>query len=245
MKRTMNLKVGKPPKIRTAKKPPAASAKVRPPKAAAPAAGRVVDTGDNDEVQGRFLDHRSQWNQWKAARKVVDKRETEVKAALKADGFLVKEFEVADALTAGPKQAAKIREEVTLRLRVARWMHLPMGDQLDLFVNSAPPPPPNHREAGKVACMEGQRATPPDHLAADDVQEWLAGYHDEQGRKTRAGIRPLAGDGTMADDEGDPDDGALGEPGSDDGNPLVSAERERPNPARPLGDFDDPPDVKH
>src|ERR1700688_38055 len=85
-----------------------------------------------DEEQALFLQHRRSWIHWQAKRAVVDKIETEMKAALKADGFKVKQMQLADEL-ATVKGEKKVTAEVEDRLKVALWIGHPMGAQLDMF----------------------------------------------------------------------------------------------------------------
>jgi len=150
---------------------------------------------DADAVQANFHQHRGTWNEWQAKRKVLDKIENDLKAALKADGFFVKEFEVADALAGPAKKALKVRAEVELRLRVAKWMGHPMSNQFDLFAQ--PPRATSVDEAyahGVRDCQEGKIAGasyPPD---SENGQAYLAGYHDETARRVREGIQKTEAD---------------------------------------------------
>lgn len=166
---------------------------------------RVVKAASNghhtnptaDAVRASFLQHRGLWASAMAKMKVAEKHLKDVVAAAKSDGFLKKEFQIADALTASPKKEAKIVGEVTTRLRVARWIGHALGKQLDLFENpdaiaSARPPADAAFDDGKQAALEGRTATPPDHFAAQELsQRWLAGYHEAQEGMVKAGIKPL------------------------------------------------------
>lgn len=161
-------------------------------------AHKSAPVAETTEAQkARFLQHRTAWIGWQAKLKVVEKIESDVKAALKADGFTVKQFQIADALTGSPKQVAKVQAEVRDRLQVAMWMNHPMGRQLDLFDNPqefAPPPPSEEAafEDGKQAAMEGKTGTPPSQFSAGDLaQSWIAGYHVGQEERVKAGIKPL------------------------------------------------------
>jgi hypothetical protein len=218
------------------KKPPAESVKTKVAKAkSVPAAGRSVTTEDNDAIRANFLQHRTAWTNVQAKLAVAQKLVKDVVSAAKADGFLKKEFEVADALAGLPKQEAKITGEVSLRLRVARWISHPMGDQLDLFAEPDRTPAVDRAyDEGKQACMSHERASPTYSPGIPQYTRWLQGYHDEQERQVKAGIKKLGGNGSLDDGPGEPDG---------EGNPVAMVGAD---PARPLSDFDEPmSDAKH
>ncbi len=196
-----------------------------------PAAGRSVTTDDNDAVRASFLQHRTAWTNVQAKLAVAQKLVKDMVSAAKADGFLKKEFEVADMLAGSPKQEARVTGEVSLRLRVARWIGHAMGAQLDLFAEPDRTPAVDKAyDEGKQACMSHERASPPYAPGIPQYTRWLEGYHDEQERQVKAGIKPLEGNGALDD-------------GEDEGNPVAAVGAD---PARPLSDFDDPPsDAKH
>ena len=202
--------------------------KPRTPKAAkpAPASNRSVTTEDNDAIRANFLQHRTHWTAAMNKLALAQNGLKEVVSAAKADGFLKKEFQIADELNGSPKQEAKVTGEVTLRLRVARWMGHPMGNQLDLFAQpDRTPAVESAYDAGKQAAMEHKSASPPHDPSTPQYERWLKGFHDEQGRQVREGIKPLNGDGTL-------------EARAEDGASVAAV---GPDPARALSDFDDFP----
>jgi hypothetical protein len=145
---------------------------------------------DEDATRALFASHRQKWLGWRTKLAAVDAIEREVKAALKADGFTVKQFVIADQLTGTPKQEAKVRCEVKDLLLVARWVNHPMGAQLDLFEQplTLQTGVGSPYEQGKQAAMDNQAPRPPEGI---ESQVWLAGFHDEQARQVRAGIKPV------------------------------------------------------
>jgi len=152
-----------------------------------------------DERRMLFLQHREGWVTHQARRKVLDKAERELKAALKADGFKVKMMQIADEL-ADLKGEAKVKSEVEDRLQVARWIGHPMGAQLDLFDQpDRVPIAESAYDAGKMASMSNQPAKPPHAPETEAYREYMAGYHDHQ-RQLAGGLRaPRSGDqSTMA-----------------------------------------------
>lgn len=145
-----------------------------------------------DEMRSLFLTHRTSWNEWKAKLAVVEKIERDTKAALKADGFTVKQMQIADSLLT-VKGEAKITGEVKDRLQVAMWVGHPMGAQLDLFEQPDRTPSVDRAyDNGKMASMQGNPAKPPHAPETEQYRHWLAGYHDHQ-RELMGGFKAPAG----------------------------------------------------
>jgi hypothetical protein len=183
-----------------------------------PGAAGVAGVGHNskpehnltpDDQRKLFLHHRTKWNELQAKQAVVDKIAIDVKAALKKDGFTVKEMQIADAL-GDLKGEARIQDDVKTRLQVARWMGHPLGAQLDLFADGKAAIVGDPYDLGKMASMEDRPAKPQDHGYAPDSEQhgrYMAGYQDHQ-RELAGGIKaPATADqSTMAhrDDEKPP-----------------------------------------
>jgi hypothetical protein len=148
---------------------------------AAVAAGATPSPANDDSKRELFLHHRTAWNGWRAKVKAIEKIGDELKKTIKGDGFLVKEFQIADQL-AEQRGEIKIKGEVAMRLRVARWIGHPMGNQLDLFASNAASNVVDPRDQGKQASMENQPRKPPDEYAPDSkaYAEWMAGYDEHQ-----------------------------------------------------------------
>lgn len=169
----------------------------RPRKPVPTASQGNVATGHNgspeDEAKRTlFFQHRQTWIDAQAKLKVAQKRLVDVKAAIKADGLLVKEFQVADNL-ATVKGEAKVTGDVMLRLRVARWIGHPMGAQLDLFAHPNAPTlsvVDQAREDGKRAAMAHETPKPPHSPETDAYRVWMESFHEEQAKQVRAGIKP-------------------------------------------------------
>jgi hypothetical protein len=154
-----------------------------------------------------------------ARQKALDKQWTDVKAALKADGYKVIQMQVADDLSGSPKQEAKVQVAVHDRLQVARWVGHPMGKQLDLFAQPDRTPAVDRAyDEGKQAFMEDKRATPPYAPGTPQYTRWLLGYHDAQDARVRGGLKPLEDQGQ---EDGDDDTSGWGE--SDPARPLDAA----------------------
>ncbi len=159
----------------------------------------LSDNGGNQEaIQASFLQHRNLWNNAIAKLKVAEKALKEVVADAKAEGFLKLHFQIADALTAGPKKEAKVVGEVKNRLQVARWIGHAMGkridlNQLDLFAPDKPAGDPVQAayEDGERAGLGGVTANVPGQYSANELsQAWLSGHHKGQSTLHK-GIKPL------------------------------------------------------
>lgn len=153
----------------------------------------------DDEIRASFNQHRTSWNNWKAKQAVVDKIELDTKAALKADGFTVKQMQIADDLLT-LKGEKKITTEVTDRLKVARWIGHPMGAQMDLFEQPDRTPSVDRAyDQGKQASMENQPRKPPYAPDLPQYQSWMDGYNADQERLA-GGIKqkPVDGDETTS-----------------------------------------------
>jgi hypothetical protein len=133
-----------------------------------------------NEEREAFLVHRTAWNNLEAKRAVFKKLEKDTKDALKADGFSVKQMQIADDLTT-ERGEQKIEAEVSDRLKVARWIGHPMGAQLDLFEQPDRTPIVDRAfAAGKTASMENKPAKPPHSPDTEAYRAWMQGYHSHQ-----------------------------------------------------------------
>lgn len=146
------------------------------------------------EEQKLFLQHRTSWNHWQAKLKVVEKIGIDVKAALKADGFKLAQFKIADQLTT-VKGEAKVVGEVSDRLKVARWIGHAMGAQMDLFERKNEADVPvrvRAYEQGRQASIENRAAKPQDHNyapATPGYEGYMNGFHDHQEEISAAGFK--------------------------------------------------------
>lgn len=218
---TGKQKPGRPPNPNKAPK----AAKAKAP-SARPGKGHNQPPPDRnaDNIREAFLVHRGTWNQLTAAQKALDKRWTDAKAALKADGYKVLHMQIADDLSGSPKQEAKVHAAVHDRLQVAQWVGHPLGSQLDLFAQPDRTPAVDRaRDEGKQASMENKPCKPSYDPSTPQYQAYMEGYQEDQAR-IASGIKPLE-DGGEDDGFGDPADEA------DDAGWGKSRQRD---PARPL-----------
>lgn len=141
----------------------------------------------NDE-RALFMQHRGPWNSAQAKLAVAEKLLADVVAALKADGFTKKQFELADDL-GKPKSEARVHAEVRDRLKVAYFMGHPMGGQLNLFDQPDRTPVVDRAyDEGKSASMQNKAAQPPNAPDTEAYRAYMAGFHDHQ-REIAGGIK--------------------------------------------------------
>lgn len=161
-----------------------------------------------DQIRELFLTNRTAWNEWKAKRAVVDKLERDVKSTLKADGYTVKQFEIADQLLT-IKGEAKVSGEVKDRLKVARWIGHPMGAQYDLFAQPDRTPSVDRAfDNGKQASMENQPCKPPHDPSTPQYASWMAGYQQHQATLAGGFRKPDAAEpAAAAQPAGEPESG--------------------------------------
>lgn len=132
-------------------------------------------------MQEGFLQHRTAWISWQGKVAAVEEIGRDVKAALKADGYTVKQMQIADQLAGKAKAEAKVVAEVKDRLQVARWIGHPMGAQLDLFEQPDRTPITDRAfDAGKIASMNNQPRKPPHAPDTEAYRSWMAGYNNHQ-----------------------------------------------------------------
>ena len=162
------------------KKPSKNGAKPSSVKPAKAKPGHNSDQRSFDEKRESFLQHRSAWNgataKVKAAKKIMD----DVVASAKADGVTKKELQMADTLM-GLGGEGVIKAEVTTRLRIARYLGLAIGNQMDLFAEPDRTPAVDRAfDEGKQASMENQTRKPPYDPSTPQYAKWLEGYADHQ-----------------------------------------------------------------
>ena len=183
---------------------PNAAPKKRGPKpkdANAPAAenpraapGGNVKKLEGDEQREAFIQFNGQISVLCTKRDAAEKLVKDALASAKAAGFLKKDFDIARDL-ADRKKETKIGDDITRRLRVARWLGHKLGDQLDMFVDAQAQPdrtPIVDRayDEGKQTSMAGQSPKPSYSPDTDAYRAFMAGYHDHQ-RELAGGFKTL------------------------------------------------------
>lgn len=72
-------------------------------------------------------------------------------------------------------------KEIERIARVARWMNVPLGAQLDMFGADKRKPAEKYFEDGRIAALDDQSRKPPSHIAQNMTDHWFEGY--DVGRK--------------------------------------------------------------
>jgi hypothetical protein len=97
----------------------------------------------------------------------------ELYAEAKQQGIWKKELELAIALDT-PEGEEKAKSDFERTLRIAKWMGVPIGSQVDMF--DEPKGDAKHFEAGKRAALADEPARSPPGLGQSDAQHWLEGH---------------------------------------------------------------------
>jgi hypothetical protein len=146
--------------------------------------GETPGLGHNGPSEEEFLLHmRAIIN----AQAKVDIAKVGVKQARKLAKSAGIELKKLDAIVTmadwGPDE---VRAHFATLNQYAIWMGLPIGTQPDFFdgVPEAAKPSVDWRARGYVAATTGKGAvgTPPEDCPPDQVQSWMAGWHDGQAK---------------------------------------------------------------
>ena len=192
--------------------------------------GTTIQEADAD-VRAEFLStYHGMWKALKNKEAIFNEAKAQTRDAIKEKGFLVKQFKWLDRYNGTPVERAAALKEIEMPVEVLKWIGEPLGAQLSLELNRPDRTPAVDRayDQGKVACMEGKPCSPPHDPSVPQYAEWINGYHDETARRVKAGIQPLAGDGTL--DEA-PDDFDVE---WHEASPLPDSLSQFADPARPL-----------
>ena len=153
------------------------------PSAAKEAQGHNSDKRTFDEKRQSFLQHRTAWNGAQAKVKVAKKILDDVVGAAKADGVSKKELQLADQLMGLAGETA-VKKEVATRLRIAKYLGLGLGAQLDMFAEPDRTPGVDRAfDEGKQDSMEGKPAKPKHSPETEQYRAYMAGYNEDQERR--------------------------------------------------------------
>lgn len=78
---------------------------------------------------------------------------------------------------------AKLKGNLERALRLARWLGMPVGTQVNLF---DAPVDDRAAQEGSTAGMAGADCKPPVHYSAESSQRWIAAWHEGQATLTAA-----------------------------------------------------------
>lgn len=151
-----------------------------------------------------FIEMRDHWHSLdERANSAAAKRRQYQKEAKQA-GFSVLMFK--DSLRlATPEGEAEFKAEIANRMLAAAYSDADIGDQLSLFLdhNRTPAVDRAYKE-GQTCAMENKAAVPKYDPNTEQYRAFMEGYHDEQERQVKGGIKkldPKAGNGKAATSE--------------------------------------------
>lgn len=115
---------------------------------------------------------------YEAADALVEKAKADRKAVAelaKSDLGKGAMSDIKDLIRLGDEKV--IKAEIERQMRLARWMGLPVGQQLAMFDFM---PDDKAAEEGRSAGMAGLECKPPSHWPASAHQRWIESWHDGQ-----------------------------------------------------------------
>lgn len=91
-----------------------------------------------------------------------------------------------------PEGEARLKAQVERRLRVLRWMEVPIGSHGELFpAIDAAPITERAFNSGRRHALAGESMNNPHHASTEASRSYVAGYEKGQAEKITAGIKPL------------------------------------------------------
>jgi hypothetical protein len=150
-----------------------------------------VDISNMDRAdQEAFLQHLKQVKAQrdKIAGATADLRNMYKEA--KGHGFEKADFDTAIAIETAEKEA-KLRAKIARQFYVSKLCGKKLGNQLELF--SEPDRTPSSDiafEEGTRDCMDKERAKPAYDPSTEQYRRYMEGYHAEQARQLKGGIKP-------------------------------------------------------
>lgn len=95
-------------------------------------------------------------------------------------------------LLSTPEGEAEFKAEIANRLLAAAYSDADIGDQLSLFLDGNRTPAVDRAfKEGQTACMSNKAANPKYAPDTDQYRAYMDGFHAEQERMTKAGIKKL------------------------------------------------------
>lgn len=144
--------------------------------------------------QKKFIEMRDHWKGLDDRANSAAAKRRQYQAEVKEAGFSVDMFK--DSLwMATPEGEAEFKAEIANRLLAAAYSNADIGDQLSLFLdhNRTPAVDRAFRE-GQTAAMENKAASPKYDPDTDQYKAFMEGYHAEQERQVKKGIKKLEPD---------------------------------------------------
>lgn len=172
--------MGRPKGSKNRKNGAAAEAAADAPKAATPAPGHNAPAElTDDEKRALLFQHKRKYETALADKRAADAEFKNVCKKAKAECGWAAVDEIKDAIAfEAPNGQQLFAAEVERKQRIARWLGLPVGAQVEFNFTDRTPVDDRAFDAGKVAGMEGKDCKPPASCHAPE--KWTAGWHDGQ-----------------------------------------------------------------
>lgn len=170
------------------------------------------------EQKRLFVVHRDKYADLKAK---ADKASATLRGYVKtitSDGFSL--MQIKDAIRCStPEGEQEFKAELANRLLAAAYADADVGEQLSLFLDEVRVPAVDRAyKEGQTASMENRAAVPPYDPSTEQFRAYMKGFHEEQERIVKAGIKKA---------DGKPDEAKGG--------------KKRGRPAKPKGPNAEPP----
>ena len=143
------------------------------------------------EQRKLFLVHRDQYASLKEkADNAANKLRSYVKT-IKGDGFSV--MQIKDAIwLSTPEGEAEFKAEMANRMLAAAYVGADIGEQLSLFLDPSRTPLIDRAyKEGQACAMQNKAAVPKYDPSTEAYRAFMEGYHAEQERQIKAGIKKL------------------------------------------------------
>lgn len=176
-----------------------------------PKAHNLVDP----DQQKLFLVHR---DKYAVLKKRMDDASNAMRTFTKTvtgDGFNIKMIK--DAILLGtPEGEAQLKQDMANRLMAAAYIGADIGDQLSLFLDNPRTPAVDRAfREGTTAAMENKAANPKYDPSTEQHAAYMQGYHEEQERQLKKGIKKLDTKKAAANAKGGKPAGKRGRPKKD------------------------------
>lgn len=166
----------------------AVSTKAKP-KASEKAENPKAVTGDNilteDQTRMVFFNHlkliksaNADVAEAKVTLRAAEKGLKDVKKLAQSEGTALVDIETALRLEDGDEKV--MRAEIENRIKIARWLNIPMGFQLSLLDEDRRPAVDRAFEEGKIAGLKGGPRKPLHDPSTQQYARWLEGYAEGQ-----------------------------------------------------------------
>jgi hypothetical protein len=175
------------------KKPKLADKPAKPEKK--PKAAEIAAGGNTMDPQTRaiFLSDKEKYAKAIERQKKAGDAVREIKQTINADGFSVRQIQVAIQLET-PEGEAEFRMRMADDLLAAQYAGAAIGSQLQLFLDDRDRTPLADRafEDGVQAAMAGKQAKPPYDPSTEAFIRFLDGFHSVTENMVKAGIKPIS-----------------------------------------------------